>query len=162
MKINKTGGVLSCDLIQGVTTLSYSGLLKVTATGAALAPGDSFKLFNATAYASSFSSTILPALTGGLLWDTSGLTNNGTIRVSSGSNPVISSFKLLNNGNFQLTFSGSSGANYRIWASTNPALSPVTNTWSNLFGGTFSGGLLSYSDPQASSYSRRFYVISSP
>ena len=62
MKINRTGGTLSSDLIQGVSILSYDGVLKVTATGDPLAAGDSFKLFNATTYASNFSSTNLPAL----------------------------------------------------------------------------------------------------
>ena len=161
MKINKTGSTLTCDLIQGMTTLTYGGVLKVTATGNALGAGDSFKLFNATTYASNFSSTNLPALSGGLFWDTTGLTNNGTIKVTS-PNPVISSFKVLGNGNFQLTFSGSAGANYRIWASTNVAFRPVTSTWSNLISGTFGSGSATYTDPQASLYSRRFYVITSP
>jgi hypothetical protein len=75
---------------------------------------------------------------------------------------VISSFKVLGNGNFQLTFSGSAGANYRIWASTNVAFRPVTSTWSNLISGTFGSGSATYTDPQASLYSRRFYVITSP
>ena len=75
---------------------------------------------------------------------------------------MFSSFKVLANGNFQLTFSGSSGAGYRIWASTNVVFKPVTNTWSNLFGGTFGSGSVTYTDPQATSLSRRFYVISSP
>lgn len=160
MKINKTGGTLSSDRIQGVTILSYGGVLKVTATGDPLTVGDSFKLFNATTYASNFNSTNLPALTGGLFWDTSGLTNNGTIKVTS-TGPVITSFKMVSGG-FQLIFSGANGANYRIWASTNVAFRPVTNTWSNLIGGTFGSGSASYTDPQANSYSRRFYVITSP
>jgi hypothetical protein len=123
--------------------------------------GDSFKLFNATTYGGNFSSTNLPALTGGLFWDTSGLTNNGTFKVTTAV-PVFSAFKMLASGHFQLTFSGSNGAPYRLWASTNVAFRPVTNTWSNLFGGTFGSGSTTYTDPQANSYSRRFYVISSP
>ena len=148
-------------LVQGVTVLSYGGVLKVTATGDSLAAGDSFKLFNAATYASNFSSTNLPALTGGFFWDTSGLTNSGTLRVAS-SGPVISSFKVLNNKNFQLTFSGSSGASYRVWANTNIAAKPVTNTWTALTTNTFGSGPVTFTDTQAPSFARRFYVISSP
>jgi autotransporter-associated beta strand protein len=161
MKINNTGGTLSSDLIQGMTTLSYGGVLEVTATGNPLAVGDSFKLFNAAAYAGNFSSTNLPALAAGLFWDTSGLTNNGTIKVGSTA-PTINSFTVLGSGKFQLTFSGPNGANYRIWANTNVAAKPVTNTWSNLFGGTFGSGTVTFTDTQAPNFSRRFYVITMP
>ena len=81
MEINKTGVTLSSDLVRGVSTLSYGGTLTVTATGAALADGDTFKLFDAASYTGSFATINLPALTGNKVWDTTKLAVDGTIAV---------------------------------------------------------------------------------
>jgi autotransporter-associated beta strand protein len=151
------------DSIRGVSTLSISGALEVTVTGT-LQAGDSFKLFNATTYAGTFGSTNLPALGGGLAWDASGLTN-GTLKVVSTGipQPRFNSLPFrLGNGSYQLSFSGQSGAGYHVWATTNPALAPVSVTWSNLSSGTFSGVPVSYADSQAASYAKRFYTVTSP
>jgi autotransporter-associated beta strand protein len=161
MKLSKTGTTATNDLIQGVTTLNFGGVLTVTASGAALASGDTFKLFNAGAYTGSFSATNLPALTGGLRWDTSSLAS-GTIRVAGGSPQFVQTPLVLANGSVQLKFSGSSGQGYRIWASTNLALAPITNTWTLLYSGTFGSSASTYADTQAADYARRFYVITTP
>ena len=89
MELSKSvGGATTNDLLAVSTALTYAGALVVTNIGTnALAVGDSFKLFNAPSYAGSFSSTTLSALAGSLIWNTSTLTNNGTISV--GSTPVI-------------------------------------------------------------------------
>ena len=67
--------------IRGDSTLIYGGTLVVNNNGAALTSGSSFKLFEATAYAGTFTSTSLPALAPGLTWYLSDLTTCGTIRV---------------------------------------------------------------------------------
>ena len=158
MKVSHVTGAAN-DAITGVTTLTFGGALNVTATGT-LQAGDSFKLFTAGTYFGSFSSTNLPALGGGLSWDTSAL-GTGTLRVSSTA-PEITSWKVLNSGNFQLTFSGPNSAGYRVWASTNVALKPVTNTWSLLASNTFGTTPVSVTDTQAATLPRRFYVITMP
>jgi fibronectin-binding autotransporter adhesin len=151
------------DLIQGVSTLSIGGALNIVVAGSVQA-GDSFKLYNATTYAGTFSSTNLPTLASPLFWDASGLTN-GTLKVASTaiSQPRFSSppFRL-GNGNYQLTFTGQSGAGYHVWGSTNATFTPVSATWSNLSSGTFSGVPVSYTDTQANSYPKRFYTVTSP
>ena len=81
MEINKTGVTLSSDLVRGVSTLTFGGTLTVTATGSALADGDTFKLFDAASYLGSFATTNLPALTGNKVWDTTKLAVDGTIAV---------------------------------------------------------------------------------
>jgi len=169
MKINKTGATLSGDVIQGLSAVTYGGALNVFASGDALAAGDSFKLFDATSYSGSFTQTNLPALAADLAWDTSGLTN-GTIAVISGNSgtppgPPSTSFALaehLPDGSFQMTFQGTPGYGYRLWATTNLSFKPVTNTWSNLASGTFGSVGVTFTDPQAAGFSRRFYTISIP
>jgi autotransporter-associated beta strand protein len=82
MRLNKTGTSLTNDKVQGITTLTQGGTLTVTANGDALAAGDTFTLFSATTRAGAFATVNLPALDARLVWDTSQLGVNGTIRVA--------------------------------------------------------------------------------
>lgn len=88
MQIDKNGATLASDKVQGATTLTYGGTLDVTATGDALAAGDTFTLFSATAYAGAFTAVDLPALAPGLVWDTSSLATAGTIVVAKGGQTI--------------------------------------------------------------------------
>ena len=82
MELSKSGSTLTNDLLTLSTALTYGGNLTVTNISSnALAMGDSFKLFGASSYTGAFSSITLPALATNLQWDTSKLTNNGTIAV---------------------------------------------------------------------------------
>jgi YVTN family beta-propeller protein/autotransporter-associated beta strand protein len=93
MALSKTGVTLSNDRVAGITTLAYGGSLLATNVGPdSLAAGDSFTLFAANSYSGSFNNLALPALSGGLGWDTSNLVVNGSITVvSTTSPPVIAS-----------------------------------------------------------------------
>jgi autotransporter-associated beta strand protein len=72
----------SADYVNSMSHLTYGGTLTVTNLGATpLALGNSFSLFQSSAYSGSFTSFNLPPLTGGLSWDVSQLTVNGTISV---------------------------------------------------------------------------------
>ena len=84
MEVNKTGGVRTCDLVQGITTLTCGGTLTVLASGEALVEGDTFTLFTATTFAGGFSGFNLPALDAGLAWDTTTVATDGVLRVGKG------------------------------------------------------------------------------
>lgn len=163
MKLNKTGTALSNDSIAGLSAITFNGRLNVTASGDALAGGDTFQLFSASSYSGAFASTNLPALGANLAWDTSNL-GTGTLKVlSTGpSQPQITSSSRLADGTFHLTFSGTSGFGYRVWATTNVALKPVTSTWTQLTSGTFGAGPVSFTDTQATNFTQRFYDITTP
>jgi fibronectin-binding autotransporter adhesin len=165
-KISKTGTTLLNDSIQGMSTVTFGGVLNVSASGAPLAAGDSFRLFNATTYAGAFTATNLPSLATNLVWDTSGLTN-GTLTVVNGSpsaapSSSFSSFTQLPDGTCRMTFSGTPGFGYRLWASTNVARTPVTSTWTMLTTNAFGTLPVTVTDTNAPNFSRRFYVISMP
>jgi autotransporter-associated beta strand protein len=82
VEINKTTG--TNDLLTGAAGIGYGGTLVVSNLGATFANNDSFKIFDASAYSGAFSS-IVPAIPGsGLEWDTSDLTNSGTLKVALG------------------------------------------------------------------------------
>jgi T5SS/PEP-CTERM-associated repeat protein len=81
MQISKNGSVLTNDVLQVAGTLTYGGTLVVSNLGpTALGFGDRFKLFDATSYAGSFSSSNLPPLGSGLNW-TNKLLVDGSIEV---------------------------------------------------------------------------------
>jgi len=82
-KVSKASGVVTNDRLQGMTTITYGGTLKLDLSGDPLVEGDSIKVFNATAYVGSFSA-IVPATPGtGLVWNTSALATTGTLGVST-------------------------------------------------------------------------------
>ena len=89
MRINKTGANLTSDNVAGLTSVTYGGTLTVTATGDALANGDSFVLFpHASSYLGAFAAYNLPTLAAGLSWDVSQLTVNGSISVGNAIAPL--------------------------------------------------------------------------
>ena len=69
-RLNKTGTVLSSDLVAGLSQVTYGGTLTATLSGDALAEGDTFTIVNAAATAGAFAITNLPALPGlGWTWN---------------------------------------------------------------------------------------------
>jgi hypothetical protein len=83
MKINKTIWRQYHDLIKGISTLTYGGVLKLDCSGRALTAGDSFRLFSAMNYFGKFDHITPPSPGNGLAWDVSRLTVDGTIQVKS-------------------------------------------------------------------------------
>jgi hypothetical protein len=158
MELNKALG--TNDQIRGLSSVTYGGTLTVTGLGGAYVAGDTFKLFDASAYvASSFSQINLPT---NVVWNTSQLGVNGTIQVVSVSQPSISSFANTST-NFQLTFSGPAGNSYRVFASTNVAATPITNTWTVIASGVINGtGSATILDNSTTNFPMRFYTISIP
>ncbi len=86
MRINKSGGTLTSDLITGLPGLAYAGTLTMTAAGDALNDGDTFTLFTLASgvYSGGFAVLNLPSLPAGKSWDLSQLLVNGSIRVAGG------------------------------------------------------------------------------
>ena len=80
IEVQKSSGTK--DLVNVSGTLTYGGLLSIINLGSTFTNGDSFKIFNATTYAGSFSSIHVPVLPVGQDWIVSNLTVNGTISIS--------------------------------------------------------------------------------
>ncbi len=148
------------DQVVGVGTLTYDGTLVVTnVTTTPLAGGTVLKLFDAASYSGAFA-TIVPAEPGpGMFWDTSHLAVNGTLRVGALQFNTIS---ILPDGNFQFTFAGRSGDNYRVWASDDLSVQPIIGGWTLLTSGTFGSAPVTFSDLHATNFTHRFYDISVP
>jgi len=83
------------------------------------------------------------------------------------SGPTMITPSVQNNGDVQFTISGvpgSAGFSYRVWASTNIALTPVTTTWTLLTNDVFGTSPTTFIDQTATATgaSQRFYVITVP
>lgn len=75
---------------------------------------------------------------------------------------TVSGATALANGSFQFTISGTQGQGYRVWATTNLLLSPITSTWTVVTNGTFGATPVMFSDPGAGTVPQRFYIITEP
>jgi autotransporter-associated beta strand protein len=117
---------LTNDVVNVLGALTEGGTLNVTNIGvAALAYGDSFKLFNAAGYSGSFAGYVLPPLSGGLVWNTNTLKSSGVLSVVTLTPPTITGIQIVGGS---LVFSGSGGVNswpYYLLASTNLSLPAV-------------------------------------
>jgi hypothetical protein len=70
------------EVVLSSGTLTYGGTLMVSNNpSSTLASGDSFTLFNASSYSGWFSSVAVPALAGGISWDTNKLAATGVLDI---------------------------------------------------------------------------------
>ncbi len=158
MKLDKTSG--TNDVLSVGGTLTYGGMLTVTNLSGKLAAGDRFKLFNASAYAESFSSTNLPVLDDGLAWDASTLTN-GILNVVSTLKPApyITSFTL---SGTNVVFAGKNGVangTYVLLMSTNLALTLAN--WTAIATNSFdSSGQFNFTNGTDPGAPQQFYLLS--
>ena len=163
VEVNKSASP-SNDLVVVTGTINNigSGTVNVSNLGGALSIGDSFKLFNQAVV----NGGALTVSGGGATW-TNLLAFDGSIQVLSvgGSQPPNfqpGTVTILPSGNISLTATGGIGTSYRLWATTNVGLTPVTNTWTLLSSGTITTSPFTINDLNATNFNRRFYLFSTP
>ncbi len=120
---------LTNDVVNKAGTLNYGGALVVTNLSGPLAAGDNFKLFNASAYAGSFSSMTLPALGNGLVWTTNTLNTTGTISVSSATSTTPTNLTYSATGNTLTLSWPASHIGWTLQAQTNALHTGLNATW---------------------------------
>lgn len=133
MEVSHSYGSPSGDAVTVVGTLTLGGTLLVTNTdGSAFAAGDSFALFNATAFSGGFSSVNLPSLSAGLAWDTSQLSGGGTISVAAlpavGVLPAATNFNYGGSATLTALASGTGALRYQWFDQNTNAISGATNS----------------------------------
>jgi autotransporter-associated beta strand protein len=122
------------DLVRVLGALTYNGTLIVTNLSGTLASGDSFKIFDAPTYNNGFSAFSLPALGGGLGWNTSTLASDGTISVIAVTVPSITGITVGSSG-IVITATGATNGTFYVLSSTNVLL-PGSN-WTRISTNTF-------------------------
>jgi autotransporter-associated beta strand protein len=93
------------------------------------------------------------------------ISSNITLAVSPPTTSSTIASPAVSGGNVQFTITGapgSAGFGYRVWASTNLTLAPVTSTWTLLTNSVFGTGPIIFTDPSASGLPQRFYIITVP
>jgi autotransporter-associated beta strand protein len=94
------------------------------------------------------------------------ISSNAVLTVNPPTTPsTIASPTVNNSGNVQFTIDGapgSAGFGYRVWATTNLALTPITSTWTLITNGTFGADPVDITDPTAPGLPQRFYIITVP
>jgi fibronectin-binding autotransporter adhesin len=160
MEISKANNVLTNDQVIATGAINYGGTLTVVGLGGAYVANDTFKLFTSgtSTYGGTFNTLNLPA---NVVWDTTQLGVNGTIRVVSVSKPAITGTLNLGLGGFQLSLSGPAGNNYRVWATNNVA-APLA-TWPVIYTNIIGpAGTATFTDTAATNYPTRIYDITVP
>lgn len=159
--------IVNLDWTLNAAGVRYQSLLNEWTTrtnGVADAGGG----FNFRGFHGSYDVTITPP--GGtptvrkLTLDPGATTNLVTFTVPPMTPPNFSGGKIrqLPDKNVLLVATGAVGTLYRIWASTNLALKPVTNTWNLLGSYSITNTPFTNYDLSATNYPRRFYRFSSP
>ena len=160
MELNKSGAILTSDLVTNITTLTCGGTLALTITGDALAAGDSFKLYSFNTATGAFGA-ITPTTPGpGLTWDTSTLTSDGILRVTAVPQPYITSIVV---SGTDIIISGTNttpGGSYSVLTSTNVALSIAS--WTPLLTQSFNGLNFSFTNAMDPGEALRFYRLQIP
>lgn len=124
--------------------------------------------FNFRGYHGSYDITITPpggtATVHKLTLDPGATTNLVTVFVPPVTPPNFSSGKihLLPDRNISLVATGAGGTPFRLWATTNLTLTPVTSTWDLLGSSTVTSSPFTNYDLSATNFPRRFYRFSSP
>lgn len=165
MEVGRNGSRLTNDLVTGVGICTYGGLLVVTNVGSSpLQPGDSFQLFAASSRNGSFTNIVYPT---GYNW-TNSLSPDGRVGVESVAAPSTppnfppGAIATLPDGNISLTATGAVGTPFRLWASTNVMLTPITDTWTLLSNSTITVSPFTLTDLTATNCPQRFYRFSAP
>jgi uncharacterized protein with beta-barrel porin domain len=156
MEISKASG--TNDVLRATGSLTYGGTLVVTNLAGDLAPDDSFQLFQAASYISSFAAFNLPPLSTGLFWDTTRLANGALAVVAVP--PQITDVTRLSDGNFLFTGAGAAGLTYELRAATN-LVPPVL--WTLVTNSDADGnGAFQLLDLEAANHPQRFYRVFNP
>jgi autotransporter-associated beta strand protein len=123
------------DLVTGVTTLTYGGMLVLKNLGGVLAVNDTFKVFNATTYSGSFSSVVSQTPGQTVTWDLSNLTVDGTVRVATAVAAPVTLTSVVNGNNLDLSWPLDQ-LGYRLEVQTNSLAVGLNTNWVTVPGST--------------------------
>jgi autotransporter-associated beta strand protein len=134
MELDKSAATNDQLVVGG--NLNCAGDLVVSNLAGTLAAGDSFKLFSAASYSGTFASSNLPPLAGGLYWNTSGLTNNGSLSIVQivATNPVPIVVGL--DGSLLTLSWPSDHTGWHLQAQTNDLGTGLGTNWTDVVGAT--------------------------
>lgn len=143
---------LAHDLVTGLHQVAYGGTLLISpsGTGGAITNGSSVKLFNATTYTGSFAAIVPATPAPGLVWDTSGLTANGTLKVVAIST-TPTNLTLAVAGNALDISWPADHTGWRLEGQTNPPNAGLSTNWFTVPGSSATNRVILSIDPACGS-----------
>jgi autotransporter-associated beta strand protein len=136
MELNKSGVTLTSDKIQGVSHLSFGGVLQLQITGDPLTTTDSFLLYSAGLRDGLFTS-IIPTTPGtGLAWNTNTLAADGILRIANGVSTVRTNITMISSGGSLDLSWPQDHTGWRLQAQTNPITVGLHSNWFDVPGST--------------------------
>ena len=152
-----TSAPVNCDGLTNLASVELGGSLSLVNIGPQLQAGDTFTILSAAAYSGAFSTHSLPALSPPLVWDTSHLAQNGTVKVAD---PATSAPIIVAQPQTEVTTAGQTA----IFEVTVIGAAPLTYQWrfngANLPGAT--SPRLVIGNVQAASEGNYDVVITNP
>ena len=130
VRVNAAGG--SCDLVRGITAVSFGGTLVISNTAGTLVPGQSFRIFDARSCSQTFSN-IQPAQ-GETRWSFNPVTGMVSVMATTGTNLSYT----LGGGTLSLAWPGS---HLGWYAQSNAASLLNPDAWHNIPGSQFATNL---------------------
>jgi len=147
--------------VTGTITRTGTGSVKVSNLGPVLTVGQKFYLFNGAIVPSAGTMAVTG---GGATW-VNRLAIDGSIQVLTvlpAPTFTPGSVATLPDGNKSITATGTIGSTYRLWASSDVTLTPITTTWTLLSSGTVTTSPFTINDLSATNFTKRFYIFSTP
>ena len=152
--VNESAG--TCDQVIGLTSVCFGGTLVLNNQAGAFAPSDAFKLFDARSYVGAFDQ-ITPVTPGAnMAWDTSTLTHDGTLRVTSTLSTNITA--QASGGQLALSWP-TDHTGWRLQAQTNLPHVGLTTNWVTVPGSAATNRLVTAVDPSVGSV---FFRLAAP
>ena len=146
----------TCDQVTGLHSVAFGGTLALNNQAGAYAPSAALKLFDAQSYAGTFDK-ITPVTPGtNLAWDTSTLTNDGTLRVTSTLATNITA--QVTGGQVTLSWPADH-TGWHLQAQTNQPHIGLTTNWVTVPGTTGTNRLVTAADPTLGSV---FFRLAAP
>jgi fibronectin-binding autotransporter adhesin len=116
-----------CDLVRGLTSVTYGGTLALNTYVGPITASNAFKLFDANTYRGAFSTLASAGLGPNLAWNTNTLTIDGTLRVVSTSPVTMDSSR---SGNQLMLSWPADHIGWRLQAQTNAT--GLSTNWFNV------------------------------
>ena len=147
------------DVVRGLTSVTYGGVLALTNLSSTYSTNDAFKIFYANGYSEAFASLSPAAPAPGFAWNTNTLATDGTLRIlqTVGTAPVNLA-TTVSNGMLSLAWP-SDHIGWRLQVQTNSLNAGLGTNWVDVSGSTATNQMGVILDPTSGSV---FYRIIFP
>jgi len=152
--------------IAGAATFTTTPGITVTGSSLPVSSGNGYPLMSWGSGGPANTNGMTLSLPAGIVGNLAVVGNTLYMKVTVGTVTSAPNFQAggfsYSNGTMSLTATGAIGGTFKLWATTNLTLTPVTNTWTLLTNGTVTVSPFTLTDPGAATNQQRFYLFTAP